>query len=197
MKKSLILVLSITALSLSSYAQGFFAMIYYDGAHGLSIGTPANPGPAGALLGSEYSAQVYVGAAGAGEGSLTPLAASKVAFDLNGTTAAGKTAADGSGQFFAANTIDAGLPLGNAAIQLRAWFNGGQYATYEAAALAGVNNGKSPVLTINLKASTDPTVQSLNDAGLQPFAVSAVPEPSTIALAGLGVASLLLFRRRK
>lgn len=187
-------------LTVSSYAQGFFAMIWYDGVNGLRVSStpPINPAThAGLLLGSEYSVQAYVGAAGAPESSLTPVAASKIAFDLNGTTRAGTTAADGSGQFYALSTIDSGLPIGNGAIQIRAWFNNGQFATYDAAVAAGVNVGKSAVLPIALKASTDPTVQSLTDAGMTPFTINAVPEPSTIALAGLGVASLLLFRRRR
>jgi hypothetical protein len=200
MKKTLILAMSIATLSLNSFAQGYFAMIWYDGAHGLSVtaGLPSSPANhAGLLLGSDYGVEAYLGAAGAGESSLLPLAASKIAFDLNGVTRAGATAADGSGQFYALSTINTGLPTGDAAIQIRAWYNGGQYATYEAALAAGVNNGKSPVMTINLKASTDPTVQDLNAIGLQAFAVSAVPEPSMIALAGLGAAALLIFRRPK
>jgi hypothetical protein len=32
---------------------------------------------------------------------------------------------------------------------------------------------------------------------LQPFTVQVTPEPATLALAGLGAAGLLLFRRRK
>jgi hypothetical protein len=198
MKKTLILAMSIATLSLNSFAQGYFAMIWYDGVHGLSITGPSSPANhAGLLLGSEYSVEAYLGAAGAGESSLQPLAASKIAFDLNGATRAGATAADGSGQFYALSTINTGLPTGGAAIQIRAWFNNGQFATYEAALAAGMNNGKSPVMPITLKAATDPTVQDLTAIGMQPFAVSAVPEPSTIALAGLGAASLLVFRRRK
>jgi len=198
MKKTLALVASITALSLSSFAQGTFNMIWYDAVHGLMATAPSNPANhAGLLLGSDYSVQAYLGVVGAGESSLLPLAASKVAFDLNGVTRAGATAADGSGQFYALNGIVTGLPVGTAALQIRAWFNGGQFDTYEAALAAGMNNGKSPILTMNLKAATDPTVLSLTDIGMQAFGVTAVPEPSTIALAGLGAAALLVFRRRK
>jgi len=198
MKKTLALVASITALSLSSFAQGTFNMIWYDAVNGLMATAPSNPANhAGLLLGSDYSVQAYLGVVGAGESSLLPLAASKVAFDLNGVTRAGATVADGSGQFYALNGIVTGLPVGTAALQIRAWFNGGQFDTYEAALAAGMNNGKSPILTMNLKAATDPTVLSLTDIGMQAFGVTAVPEPSTIALAGLGAAALLVFRRRK
>lgn len=200
MKKSLILMASLMSLSLSSFAQGTFAMIWYDGVHGLAIGPYANPGTVGFLLGSEYSAQAYLGPLGSYPFSLTPVAASLVAFDLNGPTrsaAAGGTAEAGSGQFYQLNTIVTSLPIGNVAIQIRAWYNGGQFATYEAALAAGVNSGKSPVMTIGLRTPIDPTYQSLTDIGMSPFSVGVLPEPSTIALLGLGVASLLLFRRRK
>src|ERR1051325_2237321 len=194
-KKFLLLVASIMTLSLSSYAQGFFGMVWYDGVHGISLGFDVNPGPAGALLGSEYSAEAYAGTVGFPESSLSPVAQSLFAFDLNGPTALGKTAADGSGQFYKAQAVDAGLPYGQAAIQIRAWYNNGQYPTYEAARAAGVNAGKSPVMTIRLATPTNAGFQILNDIGMEPFTIGLIPEPSTIALAGLGLASLLLNRR--
>lgn len=198
MKKILTVAASILTLSLSSYAQGTFSMVWYDGANGISVGASHNQHTTGWLLGSEYSVQAYMGSAGTPEASLTPVPASLLAFDLNGVTSAAGTAAAGSGQFYGPTVVTA-LATGNAAIQIRAWFNGGMYATYDAALAAGANTGKSGVLTIGLTAATDPTVKSLTDIGMPAFSVGAaiVPEPSTIALAGLGAASLLMFRRRK
>ena len=198
-KKFLLLVAFILPLAVRSCAQGAFNMIWVDGVHALEVGPVANPGTTGFLLGSEYSAEASLGPAGAPEASLTPVAASLVAFDLNGPTrsaAAGGTAANGSGQFFLLNTIYTALPLGYAAIQIRVWYNGGQFASYEAAFAGGVNTGRSPVMTIKLYAGLDPNIQSLTDIGMTPFYVGLIPEPSTLALAGLGLASLLLFRRR-
>ena len=99
---------------------------------------------------------------------------------------AGQRAADAAGQFYAADPIVTGLPLGNTAIQIRVWFNNGLYASYEAALLAGANVGKSAVMTINLKAPTDPTVQSLTDIGMASFTVGTAPPAPTIALANPG-----------
>lgn len=45
--------------------------------------------------------------------------------------------------------------------------------------------------------STDPLKLSGWNVDIGPVAMVIVPEPSTIALAGLGLASLLIFRRRK
>jgi|SwirhirootsSR2_FD_contig_111_616744_length_1411_multi_3_in_0_out_0_2 hypothetical protein len=86
-----------------------------------------------------------------------------------------------------------------ATLQLVVWDNSsGLYSTWTQARQAWVNGliaaGVSP--TINLSqlggTSTPP-----NLVGLQSFNIYFVPEPSTFALAGLGAASLLIFRRRK
>jgi hypothetical protein len=37
----------------------------------------------------------------------------------------------------------------------------------------------------------------LDTVGMAPFGIGFLPEPSTFALAGLGAAALLIFRRRK
>ena len=202
MKKILMVVASIATVSLSSFGQGTFNMVYYDAANGISVGAQHNQHTTGWLLGSEYSAQAYMLAGGSSatpEGSLAAVAATLTSFNLNGATVAGGTAANGSGQFYEVSSIVTAFATGNAAIQIRAWFNGGLYSTYEAALAAGANTGKSAVLTINLQASNVPSQADLNSSGMQPFTVGAgaVPEPSPIALAGLGAASLLMFRRRK
>lgn len=200
MKKILIVVASIATMSLSSFGQGTFNMVWYDGANGITVAADHNQHSTGWFVGSEYSAIAYLGGSGSAEDALQPLAATLTAFDLTGPTADGKLAADGAGQFYAASRIMTSLALGNAAIQIRAWYNGGLYATYEDALAAGANVGKSGVMTINLKDNLDPSGLSLTDIGMPAFSVgttSVVPEPSTMVLAGLGAASLLMFRRRK
>jgi len=85
-----------------------------------------------------------------------------------------------------------------ALVQMVAWQ--GNFTTYAAAWQAAqtdstVKIGFSAPLTIQLPASsTDPNLSYL--WGLQSFAIHSVPEPTTFALAGLGAAALLIFRRR-
>lgn len=52
--------------------------------------------------------------------------------------------------------------------------------------------------TWNVTTTTSPTDPAFpRNLGLTEFAVAIVPEPSTLALAGLGAAAMLIFRRRK
>lgn len=107
--------------------------------------------------------------------------------------------------FFATGTDtarDSGLAYGSTGLfQVVAW-NGG-YNTWAQAYAAwvagtpGVRIGASNPLTLPVtQGPTDLAVPTLQ--GLESFAiVTPVPEPSTFALAGLGAAALLIFRRRK
>lgn len=90
----------------------------------------------------------------------------------------------------------------SAAFQVRGWTGG--YATYEAAYAAatsgtqGILLGVSSVFSaVTGGAGTPPGAPATLAGAIPSFTLVPVPEPSTIALAGLGAASLLLFRRRK
>jgi hypothetical protein len=91
--------------------------------------------------------------------------------------------------FFDAGSVAMGAPAGTFTMQTWAWYSVG-FPTYQA---AGGNRGASQLFTVNVTASPTP----VNSTVFPGFIVTAVPEPSTFALAGLGAAALLLFRRRK
>jgi len=97
----------------------------------------------------------------------------------------------------------------SALFQIRAWNDG--FATYAAAnnsslltTRVGRGGGGGGGLNQNpftnptgAPNAVPPTPAALLTGWTTPIQVQPVPEPSTIALAGLGAASLLLFRRRK
>lgn len=98
-----------------------------------------------------------------------------------------------------ATTIGASTPW----FQVRVWSTDSThaYASYEAA-LAGATGyvGAGALFQLNPGPSigyvnTSPGVNSTWVDG--PIMINPVPEPSTLALAGLGAAALLIFRRRK
>jgi len=115
------------------------------------------------------------------------------------TTAAGGISYNGGVAFTAANSSSGG---GTAYIMAVAWAGG--YADPFAAAAAGAAVGWSPVFAYSYVAGPVPgptgtaTSMGSQQTGWQfgVLGVTSVPEPSTMALAALGGASLLLFRRR-
>jgi hypothetical protein len=149
---------------------------------------------AGALLtGSGFVAQLFSApGAGAAESALVASANSVTTF-RTGTS---------SGAFagVTATLANVAADAAVATMQVRAWDNSsGLYPTWaqaETAWLAGtIAAGKSLLWDLNAiggNLNTPPL-----PAGMQSFNIYIVPEPSTFLLAGLGAASLLIFRRRK
>jgi hypothetical protein len=91
-------------------------------------------------------------------------------------------------------TLPAPMAAGSQQFQIRVWETSGQ--NYDAALAGGYMVGLTPVFTATSGSfAYSFLTTSANWSG--PIVVQAVPEPSTFVLAGLGLASLLLFRRRK
>jgi len=146
------------------------------------IDAPIKNGATGlGFVGTAGSAQFYAGPAGALPAALTP-----VGPVYNFDTRAGR-----EGYIVAGDTLTVAGVVGGgtATIQLRAWTGA---ATYD---LATGNRGSSATIQLVLGNAGSPPSLPSDPTGLQGFTTT-IPEPATIALAGLGAAALL-FRRRK
>jgi hypothetical protein len=146
-------------------------------------------GPGGAaptLIGSDFNAVFY---GGPNSGSLQVLAS------FIGASAVGVNAA-GPGTFFSSTIATVpGVPSGTGTFKVEAWI--GPETTF---AEAQANLRSSGQLTfqnpVGNPLATPPDVPP-DLTGMGAVILTAVPEPSTFALAGLGAAALLIFRRRK
>jgi len=88
-------------------------------------------------------------------------------------------------------------------IQIRGW-ESSYGSDWAAAKLEGSVYGESLIRNVGaLGPSTGPglniwqSAAGTSQSAINAFALTVVPEPTTMALAGLGIASLLIFRRRK
>ena len=125
--------------------------------------------------------------AGATSGSLSTLVS---------LTGSGAITFAGSGQFLdtTGNSYAVAGAGATAFFQIYAWL--GNYASYNDALTAGGSTAVTGVFS-NPVAAAPNFPPNLSDMPSMVLAPAAVPEPTTIALLGLGAASLLVFRRRK
>jgi len=160
---------------------------------GLPAGTTVYTGPL--LTGTGYSAQLW-----AAPGNDQAEASLKGAANaVTGFRAAGNTA--GFVNAIGVYTLDGvAKDAASATLQMRVWDNAGGIDTWDKAVTRGWGFGKSTLFNV-AAIGGDFNVQPL-PLGLRSFNISGnpgtiVPEPSSFALAGLGAAALLIFRRRK
>lgn len=137
------------------------------------------------LAGGDYLAQLWAGDSAANLAAVGPTATF-----ATGAQAGYFTAATGGG----VRTIDGIAGGSDAVVQVRVW-NAAAGATWAAASVNPIGFiGTSGTFTVKLAV---PPATPPNLVGLTSFAIVPVPEPSTLALAGLGAAAMLIFRRRK
>ncbi len=194
MKKLLLTLTVVTVSALTMYGQGRIEWNNFSGGR-VSVGVDnmgAAGGNAGDFLGADkYSVQLLFApgtyANQAAFDAAIPTASPVVSFFPGSVTGLGASAG-----YYDGGVLPMG-PGGTYTVQARAWYNVG-FATY-AAAVGNANTGVSQLGTI--VATESPTLP--NALNLPGFTVgqTVIPEPSTFALAGLGLAGLLIFRRRK
>jgi hypothetical protein len=204
MKKTLLTIL-VSAASVAAFAQGIvnFAndgtilpfppdrLIRFATASSAGNVFGTNNAPA---VGTNYQVQLYYGASTATEASLIPVTSNPARLRGSTSLSAGIWSAGGNRTFVG---FDTGVTI---TLQVRVWdINAG--STYEAAAANPGNNGsigKSQTFAYLIPAGTDAANQAMfNFTGFSVTGGGIIPEPGTFALAGLGAAALLVFRRKK
>lgn len=195
--KNLLLALPLLALvPLGVQAQG--TVMASNFTQDFSVEKKISDAVSGLPIGGTFQAQLFAGAAGTAEGSLTAVPYADLnlvgffdlPLDLFGNY---------YGEFFGGEVTIPGVAAGaNASIQIRVWPVG--YASWSAAYAAALNDsnihvGKSAVFQ-NVTGNSGAFIEIANNPAFLVFTVGVVPEPSTVALGALGL-GLLLLRRRK
>jgi hypothetical protein len=182
MKKLILSVTAVVGFSIGSFAQGIQFADSASPAFDTTISGIANTS-------QDLNLQLL-------EGSTSSTATTVLAtLLLNNTSANGDISVfgfiyDNSGTVYSA-------PAGTDYFQVLAWT--GNYSSYAAASgsgQVGVYAGSSPVFSEAVPAppATPPALTGLGTINLTQ--VSTVPEPSTLAMTGVGLASMLFFRRK-
>lgn len=211
MKKTLVTLIG-TVLAVSAMAQGTLnvgnsSSGFRSPIYGPQAGNPAQSltgagplsTPAGAtaytgalLSGTGYTFAVYYGAASVIDPSALTLLASATF-----RTSTGSGALPAGLITTITDVVVPGVAAGaQAKLQVRVWDNaGGTINSYDNA----ITRGQSALFLSSPLGGTTTAgpVITPSMTGFESFNIYTVPEPSTFVLAGLGAASLLIFRRRK
>jgi hypothetical protein len=187
--KKLILTLALAAVTTFTYAQGTIQFLNTGPTRFNVNGARPLSASAGGPVGGTYNFGVFVGT--------TAASLSAVNIGAVGTnTSTGGLMSGPSPNAFQLPGFDANTTV---FIQIRGWESRfGQ--DYNQAVAAGSLHGSSATLPFLLGPASGPgaVIWAADVADLTKLqAINLVPEPSTIALAVLGLGSLLLFRRRK
>jgi len=206
MKKSVLLgIVALGAVAVSAYGQGYVSLDNYLGGgtlltYGDAI-TPANgvsgaPGGIGNSLGTGWTVGLYFvgGTTGLSQGAGSGLPDSSLALGTGIGSTVGVADAGVGGQLglYSSGPVFNSGSTANSTITLEVVvYSGSSYAT-------ALYRGHSAAFSMPTAAATSasfPTTGASMPGTLSVVAV--VPEPTTMALGGLGLASLLLFRRKQ
>lgn len=185
MKRKIALLVALAVSAASVMAQG--TINWQNGGPG--VNAPVGDASAGNVLlnGAAYSADLFWALGTVTDANLLQSAGLSTPF------ASGASA----GYFFGGVQTLTGVAIGAViTVQVRAWRTADGASWLAASTPQGAWHGQGNLIQVPLGGGTTPPPYM---AGLTAFNLTAnpVPEPSTFVLAGLGIASLLLFRRRK
>jgi len=219
MKKTILTAIALTC-AVGAFAQG--TVIFNNRVAGTIVthvfnggstqlrGTYAGDTPSGTTFptnglslvgGAGFWSSLLGGPLGTAEGSLL---AGTIAAPVAGSGAAATSFRTGAAAGFIAGSTatfnNIAPDSASATFEMVAWDNtSGNYSTWALASaawqqglIAGGTSGEFNVSAIGGVLNPAPTLN-----GLQSFNIYMIPEPTTIALAGLGAAAVLIFRRRK
>jgi len=192
MKKILVSAILGLAAIASVHAQGTIILYNYSGPDIITYGNQSG-GTLGTAVTGGFTVGYYWGA-GDQTAALNSSMTATGLIPLTVGSGANSTATIGTDQpgYFSntsASSVLTGAPGGTAVTIVVVAYNG---ASYDVSTIRG--HSAAFLITPQVSPLSPPIV---GDSGLTAFSVAAVPEPSTFALAGLGLASLLIFRRRK
>ena len=184
--RKLAVLLAVTVATASAFAQGTVTFANNSAYATVADRLVKDVGGA-SLTGTTFFAQLFFGAQGTAEGSLT--AVTPTAAFRASTTASPGTLVGGS------RTLT-GITSGQTAtLQVRVW-DSAAFASYDAAVAGGGKIGSSALFDYTVPAAGSPPAAFFME-GLRTFTLTQVPEPTTLALGAMGLAGLLAIRRRK
>lgn len=175
MKKTILSAVTLMGLSATIYGQS----VFFDNTSGggLVLGAGPTDQISGAIMGGPVG------------GSLVPVV----------TLTGGALLNLGGGLVYDPTGLPYAIPgvAANSQAQLHLQFWVGNFPTYQAALNGLALTADSPVFTNPTGGGgVPPTLPASAMANMPNVTLTAVPEPSTLALAGLGAAALLMYRRR-